>query len=34
MNDKQDFDDPTRGKPNELKEPPVKAADGRAAWYT
>ncbi len=34
MNDKQDFDDATRGKLSELKDPLVKAADGRMVWDT
>ena len=34
MNDKQDFEDATRGKLAELKDPLVKAADGRVVWDT
>lgn len=34
MNDKQDFDDATRGRLAELTAPLVKAADGRAVWNT
>ena len=34
MNDRQDFEDATRGKLAELKEPLVKAADGRTVWNT
>ncbi len=34
MNDQQDFADATRGKLAELKEPLVKAADGRTVWNT
>ncbi len=34
MNDPQDFADATRGKLAELKEPLVKAADGRTVWNT
>ena len=32
LNDKQDFEDATRGKLAELKDPLVKAADGRIVW--
>ena len=34
MNDKQDFEDATRGLMAELKDPLVKAADGRTVWNT
>ena len=34
MNDKQDFEDATRGLLAELKDPLVKAADGRVVWDT
>ena len=34
MNDKQDFDDATRGKLAELRDPIVKGADGRVVWNT
>jgi alkyl sulfatase BDS1-like metallo-beta-lactamase superfamily hydrolase len=34
MNDKQDFEDATRGKLAELSDPLVKAADGRVVWDT
>ena len=34
MNDKQDTEDATRGKLAELKDPLVKAADGRIVWDT
>ena len=34
LNDKQDFEDATRGKLAELKDPLVKAADGRIVWDT
>ena len=34
MNDKQDFEDATRGKLAELNDPLVKAADGRIVWDT
>ena len=34
MNDKQDFEDANRGKLAELKDPLVKAADGRVVWDT
>ena len=34
MNDKQDFEDATRGLMAQLKDPIVKAADGRVVWNT
>jgi alkyl sulfatase BDS1-like metallo-beta-lactamase superfamily hydrolase len=34
MNDKQDFEDATRGLMAQLKDPIVKAADGRVVWDT
>jgi alkyl sulfatase BDS1-like metallo-beta-lactamase superfamily hydrolase len=34
MNDKQDFEDATRGLMAQLKDPIVKAADGRMVWNT
>jgi alkyl sulfatase BDS1-like metallo-beta-lactamase superfamily hydrolase len=34
MNDKQDFEDATRGLMAQLKDPIVKAADGRLVWNT
>jgi len=34
MTDKQDFDDATRGLMAQLKDPIVKAADGRMVWNT
>jgi alkyl sulfatase BDS1-like metallo-beta-lactamase superfamily hydrolase len=34
MNDRQDYEDATRGKLAELKDPLVKAADGRLVWNT
>ena len=34
MNDKQDFDDATRGLMAQLQDPIVKAADGRVVWST
>ncbi|MGJ7509744.1 alkyl/aryl-sulfatase [Variovorax sp. GT1P44] len=34
MNDKQDMEDATRGKLAELKDPLIKAADGRMVWNT
>ncbi|MBX3643791.1 MAG: MBL fold metallo-hydrolase [Rubrivivax sp.] len=34
MNDRQDFEDATRGKLAELPEPIVRAADGREVWNT
>ena len=34
MNDKQDFEDATRGLMAQLKDPLVKAADGRGVWDT
>lgn len=34
MTDKQDFDDATRGLMAQLKDPIVKAADGRVVWNT
>jgi alkyl sulfatase BDS1-like metallo-beta-lactamase superfamily hydrolase len=34
LNDKQDFDDATRGRLAGLSEPLVKAADGRIVWDT
>jgi len=34
MNDKQDFEDATRGLIAQLKDPIVKAADGRVVWNT
>lgn len=34
MNDKQDFEDATRGKLAELKDPLIKAADGRTVFDT
>ena len=34
MNDKQDFEDATRGLMAQLKDPIVKAADGRTVWNT
>ena len=34
INDKQDFEDATRGKLAELNDPLVKAADGRIVWDT
>ena len=34
MNDKQDFEDATRGLMAQLQDPIVKAADGRVVWNT
>jgi len=34
MNDKQDFEDSTRGLMAQLQDPIVKAADGRVVWNT
>jgi alkyl sulfatase BDS1-like metallo-beta-lactamase superfamily hydrolase len=34
MNDKQDFEDATRGLMAQLQDPIVKAADGRMVWNT
>ena len=34
MNDKRDFEDATRGLMAQLKDPIVKAADGRVVWNT
>ena len=34
MNDQQDFEDATRGLMAQLKDPIVKAADGRVVWNT
>jgi Alkyl sulfatase and related hydrolases len=34
MNDNQDFEDATRGLMAQLKDPIVKAADGRVVWNT
>jgi linear primary-alkylsulfatase len=34
MNDKQDFEDATRGLMAQLRDPIVKAADGRVVWNT